>query len=205
MLLFNTTNEDTKYTANLGYYAYSHERYAEGFFYAANTLVENMHDKDEMIYPLFFLYRHMTELFLKQSIQLCQVTHGREVLTERELRNTHSLKTLWEGLEQIGAEYIRMQKTVDLVKSIVLEIDDYDQRSTRFRYADTEHESTTINIQLFGDLMNEVRHFFWMITEDCSHLLGEQGRIDELRKIGNDMRIFVNDFNIPVLDPTIKA
>src|SRR5258708_39177961 len=125
MVLFNTVNEEPKYTSNIGYLAYNHERYSEGFFHAGMTLVDNWHDGDWMIYPLFFTYRHMIELNLKQSIRLCQLKHNREVISRRKISDTHDLRGLWEKLREIGSEYFRMQGETELVQTVILEINDY--------------------------------------------------------------------------------
>jgi hypothetical protein len=93
---------------------------AESFRQAGDLLVEAIHrsaEAYEVIYPIMFVYRHATELYLKALL---------------------TPKTKNHDLKQLLIELGKNQNVVvpDWLAIFVLNFDEFDQCSTTFRYSD---------------------------------------------------------------------
>ena len=99
---------------------------AQAFKIAGDLLVEKVlsgeFESYELIYPVLYNYRHCLELYLKSFVFL-------------EAGKTHKLNLLLEKFE----EYVKKHHGIEVPKvyrELVLEIHDFDKRSTTFRYPD---------------------------------------------------------------------
>lgn len=89
-------------------------------------------DRDLLLFPTLFCYRHWLELQLKGIIDL---RHGRRA-KPTEPAWGHDLVTLWEAARvAIEAAIPRNPFDLDRIESIITELAQIDPRSFSFRYA----------------------------------------------------------------------
>jgi hypothetical protein len=92
----------------------------------------------EFSYPILFNYRHCIELYLKTILQ--------------PQKTNHDLKKLLEDLENYCLQNYS-QKLPTWFKTVVLEFDEFDSRSTSFRYEQViSSKSSGISNELWIDL-----------------------------------------------------
>ena len=103
---------------------------AESYRLAADLLVEHVltrkHEAWELVYPIMFNYRHCLELYLKMI-----VTPG---------KHRHSLQGLLTNLTRYVKD-THHQAVPKWFKDAVLELHDFDEKSTTFRYSDVGIQS----------------------------------------------------------------
>jgi hypothetical protein len=130
-------------------------RYAIGYRLAAEELVQHIRDTrmmaDLLIYPVIYLYRHYTELRLKELIREGNRTLGAEGALVKP--SGHNLKCLWRRvrpiIERLSPE--PDQIVVERVENLILELHDHDPCSTEARYPDSF--KTTGDVE-FIDIIN---------------------------------------------------
>src|SRR6266568_3256155 len=86
---------DWRFNAGVNYPNHAHELRTEGYLRAAQRLIEslseNSHGTDFLVYPVVYLYRHWFELRLKNIID-----QGRQLLEEGHgYPHGHGLHNLW--------------------------------------------------------------------------------------------------------------
>jgi hypothetical protein len=135
------------------------ESYATGYKTAAEVLSEKvlteLTDRDTLIYPILYLYRHYFELRLKEIIE-----HGNRLL-DRDYQPvfTHNLDRLWVLAKPLVVELWPESPTEDLLEMemVFKEMTVYDAASMSFRYLVDKNglvstgDLTVINIQAFID------------------------------------------------------
>lgn len=116
---------------------------AESYKCAAEILIErvlsNKAEAWELVYPIMFNYRHCLELYLKMIVQ--------------PGRNRHSLQGLLSNL----VRYMRdthHQPVPKWFKDAILELHEFDENSTTFRYSEVGVKSSTTPCggEYWGDL-----------------------------------------------------
>jgi hypothetical protein len=111
---------------------------AEGYRIAANLLVkhciDHVPDRDLVVYPIVFCYRHFLELTLKWMLQAFGYTVGMKPNWK-----DHDLATLWKQFKAMPGEYgAGSQDEGDaVVADLLAEFAKVDQWSFAFRYAHT--------------------------------------------------------------------
>lgn len=144
------THNDPLYKSQLSYYGWEGSiehfffNYIEGYKYAANAVYgsfklaareHRIEIQDTIVYPLVFLYRHITELYLKYIyILLCKPTNEE---LKSFLKKGHKLPDLWNGLkERVSFLFDRIAYDIDLdaIEKYVSELDKNDKESFCYRY-----------------------------------------------------------------------
>ncbi len=136
---------------NSSEYTHSHWfRYAHGYKQAALMLIQNVKDAktysevEDLIFPIIYLFRHFTELLLKQII----VEYADFKGTPKNIPTIHNLDLLWKDVETIindlyfenAKKYSTKIKSAfskkDLAKltSIIKRLHTRDVKSDTFRY-----------------------------------------------------------------------
>ncbi len=124
-------------------------RYAIGYKNAAllitdNLLNSNSEISNELIFPIFFLYRHFTELLLKQIIAEYATLSGKRI----EIPKTHNLLTLWNKVKTLNKEVLFVnldakespfkialsENSFKILDSYIIELNEYDKYATAFRF-----------------------------------------------------------------------
>lgn len=163
------------------------ESYANGYYNAANILVEkflsrdkdfyltrcNLENYEDIDYPIFFLYRHYLEIKLKD---LCQ-KFNKTLDLQDDIRLTHELKPLFKLLYK---KYIALSNrksivqadTASIIKQFkwlykpIIQFDSFDKKSMKFRYPTDRNfqlhfdSSHRINIKIFQEAMEHLYYFF---------------------------------------------
>ncbi|AFA49354.1 hypothetical protein [Acetobacterium woodii] len=104
----------------------------------------SLEKQDTLIYPLCFLYRHTTELFIKYLF--CKHVSLSESEIKDFFNKNHNLEKAWEKLEvflidfEVSQPMKLIEKQIDLkaVRSYVLQIQEFDEKSMRMRYPVTK-------------------------------------------------------------------
>jgi hypothetical protein len=113
--------------------------YAEGYWRAANLLAEHVietgRDRDFLVYPILFLYRHYIELQLKDIAVNAAALSDHEPPPSK-LMNQHELKPVWIYFRDVffGVE-VPLGKDIESVERILNELSWADSGSIAFRYA----------------------------------------------------------------------
>jgi hypothetical protein len=121
------------------------ELYADGFLSAADRLVElaGEIDQDELIYPIFTLYRHHLELQLKWVIRWspCCTKDIREWLAGK-----HSLVALWDKLKEVYPRFSAWTtpRCTKACRRLILEFDHHDPNSQASRYPEDKEGKPTL-------------------------------------------------------------
>jgi hypothetical protein len=131
---------------NGGPYDYSH--YAEGYFIAAERLMESLAENnrhvDVLIYPIVFNLRHAIELSLKHLGQLLPRLWG-----EREpTKFTHRLSDNWNVVRSYLMRDLHFDPDGDSITRMTEIIDDFvamDASGQAFRYPGSEEWPTLPN------------------------------------------------------------
>ncbi|WP_186421324.1 hypothetical protein [Bosea sp. CS1GBMeth4] len=110
-------------------------RMTDGYKRAADHLVKlanaNWHEREHLVYPILFNYRHFIELSLKSLID----EFGPEVGVPANWK-THDLIVLWEALKRIYEIYGIVERNDEdtAVESVIKEFAVIDPGSFSFRY-----------------------------------------------------------------------
>lgn len=129
------SDEDWRNNANLTFPKNS-ILYAHGYKTAGDVLVEyikkNRPDRDSLVYPIVFSYRHYCELMLKEVIR-----DGNELLGgPYDFPKNHKIDELWKQCRKI-LETVWPKNSVevlDVVEECIYEFSKIDPMSTAFRY-----------------------------------------------------------------------
>ena len=151
-----------------------------GYKTAADTLVEKakstLSDRDTLVFPIVFNYRHFIELNLKYLIAM----YGPSVGVDANW-DTHDIAYLWMTFEKIAAKYGMSDKEADeVVKLIIADFAKIDPRSFSYRYpvdrdgkiVDLGQEQ--IDLSQLADVMKAVDGYF----------TGCDGYMDHLKSAG---------------------
>lgn len=113
-------------------------RYAEGYKEAAERLYASWLalSDDCLVFPLVFLYRHYTELRIKELL----LSAGQFLDQSIEWKRNHNIEVLWHFLSPILQRIFQNEPERDLqnAKRLVLELASLDASSFEFRYPETQ-------------------------------------------------------------------
>jgi len=151
----------------------------DGYMTAGAALVDEAErepaDRDVLVYPILFNYRHGLEMAMKWTIEQYGAYFGL-YLDEKN----HDLLALWRLCKQILIEASPHEKHDDLevVEGIVKELHDWDKYATAFRYSTDkngvmiplpDHPIDLANVQR---IMEKIDNFFTgadgMLDHHCS-------------------------------------
>jgi hypothetical protein len=136
------------------------ESYAVGYKLAADTLAKKVisecDNRDTLVFPIVFLYRHYFELRLKEIIQ-----HGSTLIDEEvNVPKHHDLMILWTEVKKIIKKIWPESSDKDLahISSIMIEFVNIDKLSDAFRYPVNKSGAPTLEginyINIFTFLEN---------------------------------------------------
>jgi hypothetical protein len=108
--------------------------YLEGYEIAAEAsrryLAENHYERDKMLFPIVFLYRHQFELCLKAII-----VFGHRLFTESfTFPASHDLVSLWSQARILMERRWGRAPELDAAESQIKEMDSFDHLSFAYRY-----------------------------------------------------------------------
>jgi hypothetical protein len=145
--------------------------YAKGYRTAARLLtkhvIETGTDKNVLVFPILYLYRHHIELVLKHLTVTGAYLVGKELSTGQLL--THQLNPLWDSFRPI-LEAVRKgagwktptEEDIEGIHSYIRQMTDVDREGQGSRYTvSTKGEPsmpnlTGINIRVFADGMERL-------------------------------------------------
>jgi hypothetical protein len=177
-VLFRSDLPDSKNDARVNVMGgHSQYVYPDGYLLGARYLVERIatpRDKNVLVYPIIFLYRHHIELVLKRLISRAPYLINRS-LTDSEKKHlaTHRLDYLWGDLkpmlsaiwEAAGWQKLDAQD-IGGVDAYVSQLVEVDLKSFSFRYAQSkEGESSLpsdlkhINMRHFAEMMDRLANY----------------------------------------------
>lgn len=139
----------------------------EGYYRAAILLLDkaikssSIDDKDGLIYPALFSFRHHLELVIKNCIKN---------FSGKVINDKHSLSSLWGELNKSVPKYDANDDVCRAVDSIIEELHQIDTNSMSFRYAEDKQGKPTISNEKDIDLQNlkqvvkKMYNFFYGIS-----------------------------------------
>ena len=140
-----------------------------GYNEAANHLVdkalEDRHERESLIFPILFLYRHYLELQLKYFISI----YGHHAGIESEWK-THNLTILWRRFKEILDEFMGEAQDPDnadtTVEKVVAQFAKVDPGSFSYRYPrDTKGnpvpiDQNNLDLETLKDVMGGLSAYF---------------------------------------------
>ena len=169
MFDFSGIGDGSECTANIGWndQDFSHT-YTESFFKSAELLVNvGKGSIDYLVYPIVFLYRHYTELALKDLILLCRLYFG-EGITFKKKHDINSLLVEFSGIldrNQIG------DMLPNEIRLAINKISEYDEKNETFRYAhdfqgepSQNHSNKFLNLHNFQLGMRQIHEYLDLIS-----------------------------------------
>lgn len=90
--------------------------------------------KDGYLYPAIFCFRQYLELTMKDSIHYLKVNNGEIADSNLGYNPGHSLVKVWESLKDCIKDDINDCTETNIVEKLILEFNQIDPSSTRFRY-----------------------------------------------------------------------
>jgi hypothetical protein len=150
--------------------------YTEGYRRGAKVLVEHVvasggHEKNCLVYPIIFLYRHHLELALKRIIRRAPGLLSRSLTKdEKDHLGKHRLDWLWQDLKPMfigifGAVGWEEPDQIDMegVDDYIRQISELDRDGFSFRYAHSKEGDRLlpehlkhINIRHFAEMMDRL-------------------------------------------------
>ena len=118
-------------------------RYVDGYKNAADYLVDcaaAKNERDSLVFPIVFLYRHYLEVQLKDILRMLYLHHGKIC----KIPNDHNLVTLWKSVRPLMERVYDDPESSDNNGHIEARIEEFsqlDEGSYAFRYpVDTKGE-----------------------------------------------------------------
>jgi len=170
--------------------------YINGYYEAGNHLVKtaidmtNTIDKDSLIYPICFNYRHYIELHLKSLIEEAEVLYEKMeqlgylqngTLSEKisnSLDSTHSLYELLTSLKKILFFIaISDEEFPKDIEKYIKQMHDTDTTGQKYRYHKNKSgklhfpNEESYNIENMSKIMKEVNSMLWAIDSHISHYI----------------------------------
>jgi hypothetical protein len=150
-------------------------RLLEGYKRAGDILIQialaDPYDRNALVWPAIFNYRHYIELALKAIIE----EHG-PFAGESLGQKDHKLPELWQLFVKVAAAfgYDCSDATTAAVGRCIGEFADVDDRSTAFRYACNKDGSTPtlpsgLDLVRLHDVINGIENFFECVDLHFTH------------------------------------
>lgn len=150
-------------------------RLLRGYKRAGDILIQaalsERYDRDSLVFPALFNYRHYIELALKAIIE----DHGAFAGVSLGLKKTHKLPKLWQLFVEIAAAFGHdcSDAAAMAVVGCINELVTVDASSTAFRYASNNGVPATlangIDLVSLHDVMNGIENFFECADMDFTH------------------------------------
>ena len=170
--------------------------YINGYYQAGNHLIKisiemiNTIDKDSLIYPICFNYRHYIELHLKSLIEESEILYDKikqlGYLQNGELHknfsnsldNTHNLYELLVLLKKILFFIaISNEEFPKDIEKYIKQMHDTDKNGQKYRYHKNKSgklhfpSEESYNIENMSKIMVEVNSMLWAINSHISHYI----------------------------------
>jgi hypothetical protein len=143
------------------------EAYAEGYKTAADTLVRMVpstsDDRRNLIYPVFFLYRHYIELEIKQIIYLAHLVKRKRFIWPKG----HGLRRLWGSAERQLTSFWPIEHRSHLFRArrFIKFINDLDGNGESFRYS-SDVKRKKLHLGRLSDIdLDELRDHVYSISD----------------------------------------
>ena len=138
---------------------------ATGFKTAADDMVEQLyrgHTNNFWTFPIVFCYRHYLELTLKHLIELFYQYEG----SDKSFPHTHNLWTLWEVVRDncYEPQELVSDGEIPIVEKLIKEFQDFDSKSTAFRYAERV-DLGRIELRNLSDVMDGLANHLNGLTD----------------------------------------
>jgi hypothetical protein len=202
--LFRCDLQDLRNNARITPNGDGQTAYAEGYRLGAKVLVEHVvagcgNDKNCLIYPILFLYRHHLELALKRIIRRTPRLLSRSLTKdEKEHLDKHRLDWLWRDLKPMLTEILEAvgwekphQIDMEGVGDCIRQMTQLDQDGFSSRYAHSKEGDrllpenlTHINLRHFAEMMDRLVNYIDGI--DTTTSLVEEWQDDMEAESGHD-------------------
>lgn len=136
-----------------------------GYLESADHLVDialnARHERESLIFPILFLYRHYIEIHLKYFIS----TYGHHAGVEPDWR-THDLPCLWSKFQKILDEFGADDGADSSVKYVVTQFSKVDPKSFSYRYPCDKQGRTipvarnNLDLETIRDVMTAISGYF---------------------------------------------
>jgi hypothetical protein len=152
-------------------------RLLQGYKRAGDILIQHALaervDRDSLVFPALFNYRHYIELALKAIIE----EHGAFAGVSFGKKRDHKLPDLWKLFVKIAAAFGDdcSDQAVTTVAACIVEFTSIDASSTAFRYARNPQGDTLalprggLDLVRLHDVMNGIENFFECVALEFSH------------------------------------
>ncbi len=162
--------------------------YAEGYATAAELVVAHTTrvDRNRVVYPVIYLYRHAIELALKYTLVI-----ARKLLNEPGgLQKGHGLNNIWCQVRPLLRQIWREGPEDELraIDALVKELDANDHNAEKFRYPISKDgkkffgSDEMINLEVFCESGRKVMNFL----DGCS--IGIQESLQAKREMQDEYR-----------------
>ena len=196
--LFRDDLPDRRNNARLIPYSDGQREYIEGYLRGARVLVNQVvstdgTDKNYLVYPIFYLYRHHIEIALKRILRSTpQILHHNPTKSELNNLMKHRLDLLWKDLKPLcPAIYAALhwnepqQLDLDGIDDYIRQLSELDPDSMSFRYShskDNQHRSLPAHLTLFN-----IRHFAEMVDRLVTFIDNIDTAVSIIEDYQNDM------------------
>jgi hypothetical protein len=133
---------------------------SKGYYLSAWLLLEHIAksndngEKDSLIYPVLFNFRHYVEFTIKDCIHNFRIQKNEISTDEPGYTGTHDLITLWKELKPYIPNDPSDSTTISAIDTLITELDKLDGRSDSFRYV---HKNPKKNTALQPAIAGEQR------------------------------------------------
>ena len=188
--LFKPTDAHT--SAPLNYGVNPDFLYCEGYLRAARILANyacnQPYDRDVLVFPIAFLYRHHVELALKDLVRIAGELSSRKALATGH----HFLGDLWTELKRILEDIgeAPSKSEVEGVDAYIGQLEKIDKISETFRYATTKKRQ----VHLQGVDSIDIRSLAESMERLAGYLGGISARLDILSDHKAEMMSYKGEF-----------
>lgn len=181
--------------------AFAFFMYADSYKKAGEVLYEKMKtgnngDRDALIYPLCFNYRHCMEMLLKFLYIKYSKTDNEGV--KKFLDKGHYLDKIWKELKPILEMNINKVSTkidIDVIEKYVKEMHYFDERSMRMRYPITKKLTSNNDGNLRMDFHNFHNQMLAFYNSICQIDYDIDNQV-EYQAPKEDFNLFVEKYNL---------
>jgi len=179
-LLVPALGKDASFDVSFLKHPCNKDSHSRSFREAAEILVDHCaaseHEFDEMIFPIFFLFRHYLELRLKEIVRygvwlnILDETGGL-----RQTLKSHELYPLWNNAKKVIVEMFPnwLQETLKAAESHIAQIHQIDPGGEVFRYHESNggfnRLSEKVGLEHFRETIAALSNFL----EGCRNGVGE--------------------------------
>ena len=138
---------------------------------------EHKTERDILVYPIIFNYRHGIELAMKWVIS----QYGHYSTVHIDDIDGHNLWKLWQTCKEIITEVGSEDEAISVVEQVIKEFHDLDKSGQAFRYANDLRGDIfrlpyrRIDIQNIKDVMEGISNFFSGVDGQLDHHTGAVG------------------------------